>query len=79
MEQLLRRKKFLTKKEVRALICFGYAHIDRMEKNEEYAHLDFPIRVHIGHRVFWVESEILDWMDRQIAKRNTSMQPIGVV
>ena len=65
-------EKLLTKKQVKALIGFGFAHIDRMENEPEYAYLVFPKRVRIGHRVFWVESEIQSWIADRIAERDTS-------
>lgn len=63
-------QKLLTKKAVRELIGFGFAHIDRMEFEPRYAYLVFPKRVRVGFRVFWVESEIQAWIAAQIAKRD---------
>lgn len=65
-------EKLLTKKHVRELIGFGFAHIDRMENDAEYAHLEFPKRVRIGFRVFWVETEIQSWIANRIAERDAS-------
>lgn len=64
--------KLLSKKQVREIVGFGFAHIDRMENDPAYAHLEFPKRVRIGFRVFWVEVEIYDWVAAQIAKRDAS-------
>ena len=64
--------KLLSKKQVREIVGFGFAHIDRMENDPAYAHLVFPKRVRIGFRVFWVEVEIYDWVAAQIAKRDAS-------
>lgn len=64
--------RLIPKKEVKELVAFGFAHIDRMEKDPEYAHLDFPKRVRVGFRVLWVESEIQDWISKRIAERDAS-------
>jgi len=55
-------ERFLSKKQVKAIVGFSLAHIDRMEHDSEYSHLGFPKRIKIGFRVFWVESEIYDWV-----------------
>lgn len=65
-------EKLLTKKQVKELVGFGFAHIDRMEKEPEYVHLEFPKRVRIGFRVFWVDSEIQLWIANRIAERDAS-------
>lgn len=57
--------RFLSKKDVRQKIGLSHASIDRMEAGGQ-----FPKRVSIGFRVFWVESEIDDWMKARIAKRD---------
>ena len=62
-------ERFLSKKQVKEIVGFSPAHIDRLEFDSDYAHLDFPRRVKIGFRVFWVESEINDWVAAQIANR----------
>ena len=64
--------KLLSKKQVRDVVGFSFAHIDRMETEPEYAHLEFPKRVPIGFRVFWVEEEVQSWIAAQIAKRDAS-------
>ena len=51
--------RFLSKKDVRQKIGLSYATIDRMEKGGT-----FPKRVPVGFRVFWVEQEVEDWMER---------------
>lgn len=65
-------EKLLTKKQVKELVGFGFAHIDRMEKDPEYVYLEFPKRVRIGYRVFWVDSEIQLWIANRIAERDAS-------
>lgn len=62
--------KLLSKKAVCAKVGFSPAHLARLEYDAEYAHLGFPKRVRIGFRVFWVESEIDDWIRKQIARRD---------
>ncbi|RED13921.1 helix-turn-helix transcriptional regulator [Pontivivens insulae] len=64
--------RLLSKKQVREIVGFSFAHIDRMEREPEYAHLDFPKRVQIGFRVFWVEEEIHAWVALQVSKRDAS-------
>jgi prophage regulatory protein len=58
--------RILSKKELRALVLYSPAHIDRLEK----AGL-FPKRVHLGPcRVGWIESEVLDWLQKRIDLRD---------
>ena len=64
--------RLLSKKQVREIVGFSFAHIDRMENDDAYMHLGFPKRVQIGFRVFWVEEEIHTWVAAQIAKRDAS-------
>lgn len=55
----------------RALVLYSPAHIHRMEK----AGL-FPKRVQLGPcRVGWVESEVLEWLQERIRRRETSRPP----
>ena len=57
--------RILSKKDLRALVLYSPAHIDRLEK----AGL-FPKRVQLGPcRVGWVESEVLAWLDERIKQR----------
>lgn len=62
-------ERLLSKKQVKEIVGFSPAHIDRMEFEDDYAHLGFPRRVKIGFRVFWVASEINDWVAERIATR----------
>ena len=61
--------RFLSKKQVRDLVLFSYAHIDRLEK----AGL-FPKRVRLSSyrmgRVGYLESEIHAWMNARVAERD---------
>lgn len=64
--------RLLSKKQVREIVGFSFAHIDRMEFDEAYVSYGFPKRIRIGFRVFWVEREIYEWVAAQIAKREAS-------
>lgn len=60
--------RLLSKKQVKELVLYSYAHIDRLEK----AGL-FPQRVrlspHRTGRVGYVEEEILAWLETRLAAR----------
>ena len=57
--------RFLSKKQVRDLVTYSYAHIARLEKAGR-----FPKRVPIGPgRVAWIEQEIQDWMQARVGDR----------
>ena len=65
--------RFLSKKQVMDLVPYSYAHIQRLEE----AGL-FPKRVkHLGYarknteycKAFWVEQEVLDWMQALVDER----------
>ena len=59
--------RLLTKKQVKDLVCYSFAHIDRMEHEGR-----FPVRVRLGpHRVAWVEKEILEWITNLVAQRDS--------
>ncbi|GAB5450248.1 MAG: AlpA family transcriptional regulator [Halioglobus sp.] len=63
--------KILSKKEVRGLVLYSPAHIDRLEK----AGL-FPTRVQLGpNRVGWIESEVLQWLHDRIDQRDNALAP----
>lgn len=58
--------KLLSKKAVKALVTYSFAHTARLE-----AAGTFPKRVRLGTgRVAYVESEILDWISARIAERD---------
>jgi prophage regulatory protein len=59
--------KLLTKKAVREKIGFSFAHIDRLEEAGK-----LPKRIKVGFRVFWLDSEIDDWIRERIAERDNS-------
>ena len=60
-------EKLISKKQVREMVSYSFAHIDRLEERGE-----FPKRVKLGHRRAWVLSEIQDWIFLQIAKRDST-------
>jgi len=50
--------KLLTKKQVREITTYSYAHIDRLEAAGK-----FPKRLRLGQaRVAWYENEVYDWI-----------------
>ena len=58
--------RILSKKDLRALVLYSPAHIDRLEKAGR-----FPKRVQLGPcRVGWVESEVLEWLEERISERD---------
>ena len=60
--------RILSKKDVRQLVLYSPAHIDRLEKAGR-----FPRRVQLGPgRVGWVEDEVNDWIAHRINQRNNS-------
>jgi len=65
--------RILSKKDLRALVLYSPAHVDRLEKAGR-----FPKRVQLGPcRVGWVESEVLDWLQERLNQRDTSASPSG--
>jgi len=64
---------FLRKKQVAGRLDVHTASVDRYVHNPRYAHLAFPRPVQIGPNLFaWVESEVEDWQQAQIAKRDSA-------
>lgn len=61
--------RFLSKKEVKALTLYSDAHRARLEATGL-----FPKRVRLGYgrycRVGYVESEVLEWMQAKVSKRD---------
>lgn len=57
--------RFLSKKQVRDLVGLSPTQITRLEVAGQ-----FPLRVTIGYRVFWVEDEVLEWMKERAAARS---------
>ena len=63
--------RILSKKDLRALVLYSPAHVDRLEKAGR-----FPKRVQLGPcRVGGVESEVLDWLQERIGKREPADVP----
>lgn len=57
--------RILSKRAVRELVLYTPQHIARLEKEGQ-----FPKRVQLGpSRVGWVESEVLDWLNERIKRR----------
>lgn len=57
--------RILSKRAVRELVLYTPQHIARLEKAGQ-----FPKRVQLGpSRVGWIESEVLDWLDERINRR----------
>ncbi|HJQ57752.1 MAG TPA: AlpA family phage regulatory protein [Vineibacter sp.] len=60
--------RMLSKKQVRELVLYSPAHIQRLEN----AGL-FPKRVRLGNgprcRVGWIEAEVIEWLRNRIALR----------
>jgi len=64
--------KFLSKKQVTALVLYSPAHIARLEAAKK-----FPARVVLGpSRVGWLEQEVMDWMQSRIAERDKRTAPL---
>lgn len=66
--------RLLSKKQVRDLVLYSPAHIQRLEHDNR-----FPKRVRLGNgpraRVGWVEQEILDWLKERISQRDALTTP----
>ena len=62
--------RFLSKKQLRALIGLSPTQVSRLEAAGK-----FPLRVHVGFRVFWVEDEVFAWMKERVAQR-AALPPI---
>ena len=63
------KPRLLSKKQVKEIVLYSYAHIERMEKAGR-----FPKRVRLSQfprgRCGYVESEILEWLQARIAERD---------
>jgi len=57
--------RILSKRQLKELVLYSPQHIARLEKAGT-----FPKRVQIGlNRVGWVESEVLNWLQERIDRR----------
>ena len=63
--------RLLSKKQVKELVLYSYAHTDRLEK----AGL-FPKRLRLSPhrmgRVAYLEDEIFTWIEKRLAERDAS-------
>jgi prophage regulatory protein len=61
--------RLLSKRQLKELVLYSSAHIQRLEDAGT-----FPKRVRLGNgprsRVGWIETEILDWLQRRIDARD---------
>ncbi len=58
--------RILSKRQLRELVLYSPQHIARLEKAGQ-----FPLRVKLGQaRVGWIESEVLDWLQKRIDSRD---------
>jgi prophage regulatory protein len=58
--------RILSKRQLREVVLYSPQHIARLEKAGK-----FPKRVKLGQaRVGWIESEVLDWLQERIDKRD---------
>ena len=61
-------KRMLSKRQVKELVLYSPQHIARLEAAGQ-----FPKRVKLGvNRVGWVESEVLDWLQERLDRREGS-------
>lgn len=59
--------RILSKRQLKELVLYSPQHVARLEKAGE-----FPKRVNLGpNRVGWVESEVLDWLQDRLKRRET--------
>jgi len=58
--------RFLSKKQVAAMVALSPTQIGRLEGAKK-----FPLRGHIGFRVFWDEDEVIAWMKARLDERPT--------
>ena len=57
--------RILSKRQVKELVLYSPQHIARLETAGQ-----FPKRVQLGpNRVGWVESEVLEWLEKRLAQR----------
>lgn len=64
--------RFVGKVELRALVLFSDHYVLQLEKAK-----NFPIRIPVGGRVLWLESEVRDWRDSWLARNGRPTEPIG--
>ena len=63
--------RLLSKKQVKELVLYSYAHLDRLEKAGQ-----FPKRVRLSPhrmgRVGYLEAEVHAWIEARLAQRDAS-------
>lgn len=60
--------RILSKRQLKELVLYSPQHIARLEKAGQ-----FPKRVNLGpNRVGWVESEVLDWLQARLDRREST-------
>jgi len=58
--------RLLSKRQVKEMVLYSPQHIARLEAAGK-----FPKRVQLGaNRVGWVDSEVLDWLQQKIDRRD---------
>jgi prophage regulatory protein len=58
----------ISKRQLKELVLYSPQHIARLEKAGK-----FPMRVQLGpNRVGWVESEVLDWLQKRLDERENA-------
>ena len=68
----MENRKLLSKKAVLDLVPYSPQHIQRLEDADL-----FPKRIKLGNggrnaKAFWVEQEVLDWIQAHIERRDQS-------
>jgi len=57
--------RILSKRQLKELVLYSSQHVARLEKAGT-----FPKRIQLGpNRVGWVESEVLDWLQERLDRR----------
>lgn len=57
--------RIISKRQLKEMIPYSMQHIARLEKAGQ-----FPKRVQLGpNRVGWIESEVLDWIQKRMDAR----------
>ncbi|MCA9107867.1 MAG: AlpA family phage regulatory protein [Rhizobiaceae bacterium] len=57
--------RLLSKRQLKELVLYSPQHIARLEQAGK-----FPLRVILGpNRVGWIESEVLDWLQKRMDRR----------
>jgi len=57
--------RMISKRQLKELVLYSPQHVARLEKAGK-----FPLRVQLGpNRVGWVESEVLDWLQKRLDER----------